>query len=269
MRAGGILTLLLLAAQAEGQKPIRIDGKCTMDAVQALNLPCTEQEPCPLYLELAGVEAVGPRLVLTGNIHTGAATLESVLLVSDDVGRTWTEPSARIAAAVLDQIQFLDFEAGWINGHVLSGGPRDAFFLLTTDGGQTWRRRPVFEENRTGAVEQFWFESRSSGTMALDRVRAAENGMRYELWESRTGGESWSIRQVDSRPVQFRKPSREPLVRIVPDKTGKTNRIERREGNGWVVISAFDVSAGTCKPQLPPLAPPPEPEPPPSTPVKP
>jgi hypothetical protein len=194
---------------------------------------------------------VGPRLVVTGNIHTGAATLESLLLISDDGGSTWTEAHARLPGAVLDQIQFVDFEGGWINGHLLSGVPRDAFFLLTTDGGKTWRRRPVHGESRTGAVEQFWFDSRNNGRMFLDRVRAAENGMRYEVWESLTGGESWSIRQVDSRPIAFRKPPRDPLVRIAADPGGKVHRLEKRSGDGWSLITTFDVSAGECRPQPP------------------
>jgi hypothetical protein len=92
--------------------------------------------------------------------------------------------------------------------------------------------------------------------MSLDRVRAAENGMRYELWESRTGGESWNVRQVDSRPVPFKKPAREPLVRIRPDRSGKTNHVERRQGDRWTLLASFDVSAGECKPLVPEPAPP-------------
>ena len=59
-------------------------------------------------------------------------------------------------------------------------------------------KRPITGESRTGAVEEFWFDSRSHGMLTIDRVRPAENGFRYELWESMTGGDSWSVRQVDS-----------------------------------------------------------------------
>jgi hypothetical protein len=167
---------------------------------------------------------------------------------------------------VLDQVQFLDIESGWINGHMLSNVPRDAFFLLTTDGGKTWRKRPVTSESRTGAVEQFWFDSRTSGRLALDRVRAAENGLRYEIWESMTGGESWSIRQVDSRPLAFKRPDRPLSLRLRADAQTKSYQLERRQDDSWTPLSAFSVSAGVCKPDAPPpeAAPPPtEPEPPP------
>jgi hypothetical protein len=150
----------------------------------------------------------------------------------------------------LDQIQFIDFEAGWINGHILQTTPKDAFFLLTTDGGKTWRRRPVTSDSRTGAVDAFWFDSRSHGMLALDRVRAAENGFRYELWESQTGGESWSIRQVDSKPVPFQAPKRDPVLRIRTDSAAKVHRLERHEGTRWVPVAAFLISAGECKPAV-------------------
>jgi hypothetical protein len=229
--------------------------------MQSLSLPCSPDDPCKLFLELAAAELVGNRIILTGNIHTGSATLESLLLVSDDGGRTWTEAHSRLPSVVLDQIQFFDFETGWTNGHVLSGVPRDPFFLLTTDGGKTWRRRPVYGESRTGAVEQFWFESRTTGQLSLDRVRAAENNLRYELWESMTGGESWNVRQVDSRPLSIKKPQREAVLRIRTD--GSAHKLERRDGERWGAIATFDVSAGECKPAPPPevAEPPPAPAP--------
>ena len=266
VRVATLLAATLIAttdAAAQGA-PTRLKSECSAELVQNLSLPCTPEEPCRLFLELSGAELVGPRIVVTGNIHTSSATVESVLLISDDGGRTWTEPHTRLASAVLDQIQFIDFETGWTNGHTLSGVPRDPFFLLTTDGGKTWRRRPIYDEARTGAVDQFWFDSRTTGTLALDRVRAAENGLRYEIWESMTGGESWSVRQVDSNPLSIKRPSREPVLRI--SSQGSAHRIERRDGERWSVIASFDVSAGECKP---PVATETEPAPPPSAAIEP
>lgn len=254
----GAATLTIQSASSQGM--VRISATCSAETVQALSLPCSGDHPCPLYLEVAAAEQVGPRMVVTGNIHTGSMTLESVLLTSDDDGRTWSEPHGRLRSAVLDQIQFIDFEAGWINGHVLTNVPRDAFLLLTTDGGRTWRRRPVFGESRTGVVEQFWFDSRNHGTLTIDRVRAAENGFRYELWETLTGGESWSVKQVDSRPVPFRKPPREPLLRFRADADKDVHRLERRSNSAWTEVATFAISAGECKPAE--AAGPPEPPPP-------
>ena len=163
---------------------------------------------------------------------------------------TWTESHKRIPGAVLDAIQFFDFETGWINGHILQTTPKDAFFLLTTDGGKTWRRRDVTGESRTGAVDQFWFDSRQHGLATIDRVRAAE-GFRYELWESQTGGESWSVRQVDAQPIAFTKPPRESILRIRTDAKAQVHRLERRDGAKWVPVAAFQIAAGECRPPAP------------------
>jgi photosystem II stability/assembly factor-like uncharacterized protein len=232
--------------------------------VQALSVPCSADEPCPLFLDLADVAEVANRIVVTGNIHTGSETVESVLLISDDGGRTWTEGHARIGAAVLDRIQFLDFEAGWIAGHKLQPEARDPFLLLTTDGGKTWRRKDVFSESRPGIVDQFWFDSRTHGMLVVDRVRAGENGLRYEMWESMTGGESWSVRQVHSEALKIKQPATENLWRIRSDRGTKVHVLEKNIGGGkWQRAAGIAVSAGVCK-----LEDPPEPAEPPQPPTQ-
>jgi len=219
-----------------------------------------------LYLEITDAEMVADRIILAGNVHTPSATLESLLLVSDDAGKTWTEAHARIAGAALTSIQFIDFEAGWISGHILQPDARDPFFLISSDGGKTWRKRAVYPEPKTGAIEHFRFDSRTSGTMSVDRGRAGENGLRHELWESLTGGDSWSIRQVDARPIPFPggdQPRTKPL-RIRADAGSKTYRIEKQDGAQWRPLASFAVALGQCKPVVPELKddePPPAPEP--------
>ncbi len=102
--------------------------------------------------------------------------------------------------AGLDQIQFFDFQNGWISGANLLGAPRDPFFLITTDGGKTWRQRPVFEESRLASIERFRFESPQNGSMLVD---ARLDNNRRELYETRTGGESWELKQASVDPIPF------------------------------------------------------------------
>src|SRR5574341_1136004 len=167
-------------------KPMRMAFQCTDEDMRSFGLTCPAHDPCPVYLELAAVQPVGDKVFLVGNIHTESTTLSSILLASSDGGKSWQEPYERIRSAGLDQIQFLDFAAGWIGGQLLLAFPRDPFLLLTTDGGQTWRRRPVSSEDRVGAIEQFWFTSRTQGTLWLDRTQSGETESRYELYESQT-----------------------------------------------------------------------------------
>jgi hypothetical protein len=150
-------------------KPMRVGYECTAADTQAAGLGCSEEDPCPVYLELANVDAVGGKIFVTGNLHTPMATLLSILLASSDGGNTWTEPHPRLRLSGLDQIQFVDFQNGWISGANLQSAPRDPFFLITTDGGKMWREQPIFEETRVSAIESFYFDTPTHWTMARTR----------------------------------------------------------------------------------------------------
>lgn len=229
----------------------------------AFGLTCSEDEPCEVYLELVGVESVAGRIFLTGNLHTRDVTMWSILLVSEDAGKTWTEAFDRMRSTGLEQIQFFDFEMGWIGGQLLLALPRDPFFLITDDGGKTWRKRALFSESRVGAIEQFAFESRTVGQLLIDRTQTGESGGRHEFYETNTGGDSWSLRQVSPDPIRLRRP-RVPNAdwRIRADARTKSFLVERRSSGNWSVVSAFLVTAGECKPaEIKFAEPPPDPEP--------
>jgi hypothetical protein len=131
--------LLAFTVAAQSQAPVENTGKpmhiafeCTEADTQSSGLNCSEEEPCPVYLEVANIEAVGNKLFLPGNLHTSTTTISSILLVTEDAGKTWIEPHPRIRSAGLDQIQFIDFQNGWISGANLQNAPRDPFLLLTS-----------------------------------------------------------------------------------------------------------------------------------------
>src|SRR5512145_870217 len=107
-----ILLACPLLAQ-EPAKPQPLTAICGDSEIADFGLDCSADEPCPIYLELTAVEPLGVKLFLSGNFHTGAHTLWSLLLASEDGGKTWAEPLGRIRGAVLYQIQFVDFENGW------------------------------------------------------------------------------------------------------------------------------------------------------------
>ncbi len=223
---------------------MRIPFPCSADEIQAVGLSCTQEEPCAVYVELSGVESVGNRIFLTGNIHTASATLSSLLLASDDAGKTWSEPYQRMRFAVLEQIQFIDFETGWIAGSNLQGVPRNPFFLMTGDGGKTWTERPVFEEDRAGVIEHFWFESRTEGTMLLD----TRLHNRHELYESKTGGREWSLRQVSGGAIRFPRQREESDLawRIRADSKTHSYHIEKHQAGHWQPVAGFVVEMGKC-----------------------
>ncbi len=245
-------------------KPLVLDTPaCTDEEIQVLGLSCTREDPCPVYLELAAHEVAGNTIILTGNTHSREATFASVLLLSEDLGKTWVEPHARIKSAVLDQAQFIDFQNGWVAGQIIQQLPRDPFLLITNDGGRTWRRRPLYEDARVGSIEQFWFETKNNGGLIVDRTRAGDPRAKFEFYESQTGGSSWTLREVNSKPIQ---PKRAKLpvpngdFRLRADGKLNAYRLERRQGAQWQTLAAFALNLSPCMPPKPPepAAPPPE-----------
>jgi hypothetical protein len=258
----GLLAQTPLKTIENTGKPMTVTSECKAADLPSLGLSCSEEEPCAMYLELSDVELVGTKLFLVGNIHTNSATLESIVLASDDLGKTWSEPAPRIFGSGLDHIEFVDFENGWISGQVQQTLPRDPFFLLSDDGGKNWRKRTISGESRIGAVEQFHFENKTTGLTIVDLIQPDENGNRYESYESNTGGESWSVRQLSPKPIAWKYPKHlSGEFRIHADGPSKSFRLERKQGERWLPVASFLVSAGVCKPADPvEAAPPAEPK---------
>jgi photosystem II stability/assembly factor-like uncharacterized protein len=239
-------------------KPMTVDFQCSEEDIQTFGLGCSLEDPCPIYLELSSVEAVGNHIFVEGNIHSSSTTLYSVLLTTSDAGKTWTEPHERIRTAGLDRIQFVDFENGWISGQMLHPIPHDPFFLVTADGGKQWRARPIFPEPHFAQILQFWFSSRGNGALLIDRGQGGDSG-RYELYETPNGGETWALRQTNERPMQLKRISgtADADWRVRADKGTHAYRVERHFAGFWRAVASFAVSLGGCKPpELPPPAPP-------------
>jgi hypothetical protein len=230
-------------------KPLSIPFQCTEDDMNWGGLSCTEEEPCPVYLEVTSVEGVGNKIFAAGNLHTSAVTLYSILLGSDDAGKTWKEVHARIRGAGLDHIQFIDFETGWVSGQALSPLPQDPFLLISNDGGKSWRQRTLFSEGRVGSIFQFWFSAKNSGSLIVDRGQGSEGG-RYELYESPNAGETWMVKETSERPLKLRRAPVPAIWRVHADAATKAFRLERQgAAERWSPVASFLVNAGACQPE--------------------
>jgi photosystem II stability/assembly factor-like uncharacterized protein len=221
-------------------KPIRVVYECTAADTQAAGIGCSEEDPCPVYLELSNVDAAGSKIFVTGNLHTPMATLDSIFLASEDGGNTWTEPHPRMRSSGLDQIQFVDFQNGWVSGANLQGAPRDPFFLITSDGGKTWRQQPIFEETRVSAVESFYFDTPMHGTVFIDAT--LDNGM-HETYETQDGGNTWSVQPGAARAKQHAASG----WRLRTDASTHSYIIETSENNRWKKVASFLVNIASCK----------------------
>jgi hypothetical protein len=235
-------------------KPIQVPFQCSNEDVHSAGLSCTDEEPCPTFLELTSAASAGTRIFAVGNLHTDSVTLYSVLLASDDAGHTWTEAHERIRAAGLDHIQFQNAQKGWISGEELSPLPRNPFLLVTSDGGKTWTARPILNEaaeDRFGIVQQFYVGDNNVGTLIVDRGQGTDG--RYTLYESPDGGENWQLQQESNKPLGVKMPAPLPADwRIRVDAPSKSYHIEKRQSGRWNPVAAFLVNLDACKPPKPP-----------------
>jgi photosystem II stability/assembly factor-like uncharacterized protein len=237
-----------------GGKPMTLPFRCTEEDIRLSGLSCSEEEPCPIFLELTAAGQTGNRILAAGNIHTESVTIFGVLLASDDGGHTWAEAADRVRGAGLDHIQFFDPETGWIIGQELFPIPQNPFLLVTEDGGKTWRQRAIFNENsesRFGSIQQFALSGKKDGSLVIDRGRSSSED-RYVLFESPDGGDTWTIKQESGKPLSL-KNAAVPGVdwRIRTDGPTKSFHVEHRQGTRWTSVGAFSVKLDSCKPPPP------------------
>ena len=234
-------------------EPMRVAYSCAEEDLQWAGMSCSDAQPCAIYLELNSVVANGDpngrKISAAGDLHSSSVTIGSVLLQSDDSGATWREPAVRLRGSAIDQLQFFNPQAGWAAGETLYPLPRDPFFLVTTDGGASWRQHPVDEEDLPGAVQRFWFDSEKHGEVVVDAGKAAAGG-RYLSYESETGGDSWSLQGKSNQMPKLRRapPSAEdPEWRMRPSKDGKALQIEHRPRGEWTPVASFLIEVASCR----------------------
>jgi len=229
---------------------MRLPFRCSGEDIRWAGLSCSEEEPCPIFLELSAAAHWGERTVVSGNIHSESGTLYSVLLASEDGGQSWGEAHPRIRGAAIDRIQYLDSGFGWISGEEQFPLPQNPFLLLTEDGGKTWTERAVLREsaeNPFGAVLQFFFSSKSTGRLILDRGQGSGQE-RYALFQSEDGGQSWTIREQSDKPFRLLQTVPPAGWRVRVDAASRSYHIEQLQGQRWISIAAFAVNLDTCKP---------------------
>jgi hypothetical protein len=232
-------------------KPLKLPLQCRAEAFLRAGLVCSVQSPCDLLLELVEVNNIGDRVLVIGNIHTPSATIASVLLRSEDSGKTWTEAFDRVDAASLEMIQ-IEGDNGWVGGQqTTQDHASNPFLLVTGDAGMNWVRRPIWsgDEARHGAVLEIYFDEPQHGFVIIDRQTT--EGDTYEFYESMNGGLSWSIRQISGEMPTIRRrvvaAEPEKVWRLNENKSTAAYEIEKLVDGEWTKMAAFAGDLGACQ----------------------
>ena len=243
-----VVPLLIVVLRLSAQTPVRVPFECSPEEAEAFGLSCSEDQPCPVFLELASA-AGGPggRVFVAGNLHTSDTTLFSLLLTSEDGGATWSEPAPRLRNAELEQIEFFDAQIGWVSGESIDPLTRNPFLMMTADGGKTWRQKLLFEDSKFGAIAQFHFTSKSDGELVLDLTQGRTQ--RTEFYATHTGGENWELQGVGSRAPLTAAP-RESDWRARADASSGTYSVEHAVHKGsariWESVASFVIHVTDC-----------------------
>lgn len=227
---------------------MQIACECDPDKLTAAGLICSAASPCEIWLELTAVREAGDAVVAIGDLYSTTATAASVVLRSKDGGATWTEPAERFIGTALDELHFVDHDHGWILGREMAGGGQRPILLATDDGGRSWSRRQIEEdEDYRGSVVQLRFDSPEHGYVIVERP--AGSGDPFEMRETFNGGRSWGLRQVTAeRPALpgSRRRIPEPTARIRENDADGYFAVERREGETWRLLGRFESSTASC-----------------------
>jgi hypothetical protein len=227
------------------QPPVHVDYTCPAEDIESFGLTCSEDQPCPIFFEVSAVDSFGKQVFVAGDIHTATTTLFGVLLSTDDGGASWNEAIARVRSAAFEQFQIID-NHGWLSGQHVEPLPKDPFFMITSDGGKSWRTHTLFEESRFGSIAHFWFESAERGEMIFDdTVGKATN---QELYTTMSGGENWDIKQKSSKPLQLNAATRPNTEWKITTASGSpTYLIEHIVNGKKETVARFLIHIGDCK----------------------
>jgi len=212
---------------------------------------CNDRDSCEMLLELVHVEETTSGVVAVGEIHTTAENVSSIMLLSEDGGESWSEPTDRIPRATFEKALFSDRDTGWAAGTSgEAGAGQRTFFAVTTDGGKKWRRFDVRAggEERSGRIVDFRFDTPKHGYLILEKAASTD---RFELYETFNGARSWSTRGLTPERPKF--PGRRRTVdesnwRVEEEPDSGVYLIQGREEESapWTTRARFAASLGAC-----------------------
>ena len=235
----------------------RADARCLMPAPKRIcsgpACPAPKTSPVRFTSNSASVAPDGRKIFLAGNLHSTSATLASVLLQSDDARRHMERTSrAHPRERARSDCSFTICEHGWAAGETQYPLPRDPFFLMTTDGGASWRQHLVGEEGSAGVgpalLVRFRAARRTDRRCGQERPQAAAIFPTNPKPAAKAG--HCAARAISCRSSGARRRRlRIPTGAFAPAKDGKAYQIEQRAGEQVDAVASFLIEVANCQMQ--------------------
>lgn len=172
-------------------------------------------------------------IFLFGDLATPAASIRSLLLLSENGGRNWREVMTPVIGSQVIRLTFLDNRTGWALVERTVEDPGQLSLYATRDFGRSWQKvSNIPKRHYRGQVTDLGFLDANNGRMEI----LYEGGVPtdgFAVMITSNGGVTWkevrilSLDEYKNRPEKDREPE-ESSVDYVTARDGSQWRLERQ-----------------------------------------
>lgn len=191
---------------------------------------------------------------LLGSLQTPAVSIRSLLLRSEDGGRSWGEVMTPVTGSDVIRLFFLNKQTGWTLLGQTSEGPGPLYLYKTRDSGKSWEKvSRIPKRHYTGWPKGFGFIDERNGRIEMLYEGAAPTDG-FAIMSTSDGGITWRETRslsLDEYREKYEKDSEEPSTDYVTARDGSQWKLQkqpngqvsilrrRRSGGEWDIVSTL------------------------------
>ncbi len=209
-----------------------------------------------LHLSDSKIASIGDQVYLGGSYRTSAASYRSVLLKSNDGGRSWKELDIWMSCSEVDDIFFYDEDHHWfITCWSIEGAQAPYHVFRSQDGGESWTRskrslpNPNHIETSLSFIRQRSFQNPRDGVMSF----LSTTGI-LGTYTTHDGGINWRLlksEKIDPDEIYNREYVKSKIPGIPKNKKKSDSKTiyktETDWRNGLIFIHSSEDSGETWK----------------------
>lgn len=192
--------------------------------------------------------------LLLGSLQTSAVSIRSLLLRSEDGGRSWREVMTPATGSDVIRLFFLNKQTGWALLGQTSEGPGQLYLYKTRDSGKSWKKvSRIPKRHYTGWPKGFGFIDERNGRIEMLYDGAAPTDG-FAVMSTSDGGISWQETRslsLDEYRENYERESEEPSADYVTARDGTQWKLQeqpngqvsilrrRRPGGKWSIASTL------------------------------